>query len=279
MTTSTDYPFRSGPLRRARVLMKLPRVVMAAVVWLLVIEALPGPAAWGVLAVVVFGTVAGVVAEPVIIRLVWWARRPSTPLAVPGDPRVRVLVTGRRIAGIGQAGRRHLIVPATWIGRTDLPALLTRARQRQLVSAGRFDVAYQWFTWPWQLLAALVAGFADGMARLPLIGFAWRLRLVVAGIALWQTVVAGQHSAAVGIVVVIGLTYLLPWTHARYERLVSQAMADLERSSATPAAPATRRPTVLPVRPTATHVGRRSCTSARRRDLEPCGQWRSYTRW
>ena len=152
MTTSADYPFRSGQLRQAGVLMKLPRVVIAAVVWLLVIEALPDPAAWGVLAIVVAGTVAGVVAEQVIIRLVWWARSPSTPLAVPGDPGVRVLVTGRRAAGIGQAGRRHLVVPATWIGRSDLPALLTRARQRQLVSAGRFDVAYQWFTWPWQLL-------------------------------------------------------------------------------------------------------------------------------
>ncbi len=275
MTTSTDYPFRSGQLRRAGVLMKLPRVVIAAVVWLLVIEALPGPAAWGALAIVVVGTAAGVVTEPVIIGLVWWARRPSTPLAVPGDPGVRVLVTGRRIAGIGQAGRRHLIVPATWIGRTDLPALLTRARQRQLVSAGRFDVAYQWFTWPWQLLAALVGGFAHGMTWLPLIGFAWRIRLVVAGIALWQTVVAGQHAATVGIVVVIGLTYLLPWTHARHERLVSQALADLERSSATPAGPATPRPVVLPVRPTATHVGRRPCTSARRRGIESCGQWRS----
>lgn len=85
MTTSTDYPFRSGQLRRAGVLMKLPRVVIAAVVWLLAIEALPGPAAWGVLAVVVVGTVAGVVAESVVVRLVWWARRPAAPLAVSGD--------------------------------------------------------------------------------------------------------------------------------------------------------------------------------------------------
>lgn len=278
MTTSTDYPFRSGQLRRAGVLMKLPRVAIAAVVWLLVIEALPGPAAWGALAIVVVGTAVGVVAEPLIVGLVWWARRPSTPRAVPGDPGVRVLVTGRRIAGIGQAGRRHLVVPATWTGRTDLPALLTRARQRQMVSAGRFDVAYQWFIWPWQLLAASAAGFAHGMTRLPLIGFAWHLRIGVAGIAVWQTVVAGQRAATVGIFVVIGLTYLLPWTRARYERLVSQALADLERRSAKDAAPATRHPVVLPVRPTATHVGRRSCTSARRRDLEPCGQWRSYTR-
>ena len=275
MTTSTVYPFRSGRLRRADVLMRLPRVVISAVVWLLVIEALPGLAAWGVLALVVVGTVAGVVAEPAIIRLMWWARHPATPLTMPGDPRVRVLVTGRRIAGIGQAGRRCLVVPATWIGRTDLPALLTRARQRQLVSAGRFDVAYQWFTWPWQLLAASVAGFAHGMTRLPLVGFAWRLRIVVAGIAVWQTVVAGQRAATVGIFVVIGLTYLLPWTGARHERLVSQAFADLERRSAKDAAPATRRPIVLPVRPTATHAGRRPCTAVRRRGIESCGQWRS----
>jgi len=258
--------------------MKFLRVVIAAVIWLLVIEALPGIAAWGVLTVVGGGTVAGVVAEPVIVRLVWWARRPSTPLAVPGDPRARVLVTGRRIAGIGQAGRRTLVVPASWIGRSDLPELLTRARQRQLVSAGRFDVAYQWFTWTWQLLAASAAGFAHRMTRLPLIGFAWRMRLVVVGIAVWQTVVAGQRAATVGIVVVIGLTYLLPWTRARHEGLVSQALADLERRSAKDAAPATRRPVVLPVRPTAAHVGRRSCTSARRRGPEPCGQWRSPAR-
>ena len=275
MTTSTDYPFRSGQLRRAGVLMKLPRVVIAAVVWLLVIEALPGPAAWGALAIVVVGTV---VVEPVIVRLMWWARHPSTPLTMPGDPRVRVLVTGRRIAGIGQGGRRHLVVPATCIGRSDLPALLARARQRQLVSSGRFDVAYQWFTWPWQLLAAMVGGFAHGITWLPLIGFAWRMRMAVAGIAVWQTVVAGQDAATVGIVVVIGLTYLLPWTRARHQRLVSQALMDLERPSATPAAPATRRPVVLPVRPPATHVGRRPCTSERRRGLEPCGQWRSPAR-
>ena len=278
MTTSTDYPFRSGQLRRAGVLMKLPRVVIAAVVWLLVIEALPAPAAGGVLAVIVVGTVAGVVAEQVIVRLMWWAHRPATPLAVPGDPRVRVLVTGRRIAGIGQAGRRHLVVPATWTGRTDLPALLTRARQRQLVSAGRFDVAYQWFTWPWQVLGSFVNGFAHGASGLPLIGFAWRMRLVVTGIALLQTVAAGQHAATVGIAVVIGLSYLLPWTRARHERLVAQALADLERRSAKDAAPAARRPVVLPVRPTATHDGRRSCTSARRRGPEPCGQWRSPAR-
>ena len=99
MTTSTDYPFRSGQLRRAGVLMKLPRVAIAALLWLLLIEALPGQTARGVLAIIVVGTVAGVVAEPAIVRLVWWARRPSTPLAVPGDPGARVMVDGSPASG------------------------------------------------------------------------------------------------------------------------------------------------------------------------------------
>ena len=104
MTTSTDYPLRNGQLSRAGVLMKLPQVVIAAVVWLLVIEALPAPAAWGVLAIVIVGTVAGVVAEQVIVRLVWCARRPSPPLGVAGDWGGSGL--GHRSTGCGdRAGR------------------------------------------------------------------------------------------------------------------------------------------------------------------------------
>ena len=72
---------------------------------------------------------------------------------------------------------------------------------------------------------------------------------VVAGIALWQTAVAGQQAATVGIVVLIGLTYLLPWTHARHERLVSRALANLEPSLATPAGTATPRRPVRATRP------------------------------
>lgn len=114
--TTTGYPLRTAELRLAGVLVKVPRVLIAALLWLMVIEALRGVAQWGVLAVVVGGAVAAVVAEPAVVRLLWWARQPSTPLVVPGDPRVRVLVTSRQGAGIGQAGRRHLIVPAAWVG-------------------------------------------------------------------------------------------------------------------------------------------------------------------
>lgn len=270
MTTTAEYPLRTGRIRRAGALVKAPRVVIAAVLWLVMIEALPGLAAWVVLAIVLAGTVAAVVAEPVVVRLLWWARRPSTPIAVPGDPQVRVLVTRRLVGGIGQAGRRHLVAPVAWVGMADLPELLCATRRRQLVASGAFDVAYQWFTWPWQVLAALVGSLARGVARLPLVGFAWRVRLVVAGIAVWQTLAAGQYPATVGILVVMGLTYLLPWTTAHEERLIRHALAGDARPVATSAV---RRPEARRGQPAS--VGRRACARAARGTSEPCGQRRS----
>lgn len=275
MTTTTGYPLRTGQLRRAGALMKVPRMVMAAILWLLLIESLPSVAAWGVLAVVVGGTVTAVVAERAIVRLLWWAHRPSTPVHMPGDPQVRVLITRRRVAGIGWAGRQHLIVPAGWVGRADLPAHLREARMRQVVSAGSFDVVYEWFTWPWQTLGSFVEGVARCLSWLPLIGFAWRVRLVVAGIAVWQTIVAGQLVSTAGIVVVIGLSYLLPWTKDHQERLVRQARADVERPLV---APVTTRPATFSAQPELGNGGRRSCTGERRED-RPCGQWRSSSQF
>ncbi|MBK8463937.1 MAG: hypothetical protein IPL36_13280 [Nigerium sp.] len=269
MTTTAEYPLRTGRLRRAGALVKVPRLVIAALLWLVLTEALPGLAAWVVLVVVLGGTVAAVVAEPmVVVRLLWWARRPSTPIGVPGDPQVRVLVTRRGLGGgIGQAGRRHLVVPAAWVNRADLPELLGAARRRQLVASGAFDVAYQWFTWPWQVLAAFGGGFARGVARLPLVGFAWRVRFVVAGIAVWQTLAAGQYPATVGILVVMGLTYLLPWTTAHEEHLIRQALAGAAPPVATSEV---RRPEAR--RGQRASVRRRACARAPRDTSEPCGQ-------
>jgi hypothetical protein len=270
MTTTAEYPLRTGRLRRAGALVKVPRVVIAAVLWLVLIESLPGFAAWAVLVVVLGGTVAAVVAEPVVVLLLWWARRPSMPIGVPGGPQVRVLVTRRGLGGgIGPAGRRHLVVPVAWVGRADLHELLGAARCRQLVASDAFDVAYQWFTWPWQVLAAFGGGFARGTSWLPLIGFAWQVRFVVAAIAVWQTLAAGQYPATVGILVVMGLTYLLPWTSAHEEHLIWHALAGEARPVTTSAV---RRPEAR--RGQRASVGRRACARASRGTSEPCGQRR-----
>lgn len=269
MTTTAEYPLRTGRLRRAGALVKVPRLVIAALLWLVLIEALPGLVAWVVLVVVLGGTVAAVVAEPMVVRLLWWARRPSTPIGVPGDPHVRVLVARRGLGwGIGLAGRRHLVVPAAWVGRADLPEVLGAARRRQLVASGAFDVAYQWFTSLWQVLAAFGGGFARGLVRLPLIGFAWRVRFVVAGIAVWQTLTAGQYPATVGILVVMGLTYLLPWTTSHEEHLIRHALAGEAPPVATSAVP---RPAA---RPGMRASFRRRACARTSRTSEPCGQRR-----
>ena len=270
MTTTTSHPLPTGHLRCAGVLVKVPRVVIAAVLWLLLIESVPGFWGWGILVVVVLGTVAGVVAEPMVVRLLWWARRPSVPLATAGEPHVRVLVTRRQVVGVAHAGRRHLVVPATWIRRTDLPALLAGASRRQRMSAGRFEVAYRWFTWPWQVVGSFLGGIAHGVSKLPLIGFAWRARWAVAGIAFGQSVAAGRTSAAFGIVVVIGLTYLLPWTTRHHEHLVRQALTNLDRSAPASVTPVTRPPAADPAR--AAVAGHRPCTRRRTPGTPSCGQ-------
>ncbi len=268
MTTSIGCPLRSVRLRRAGALVKVPRVAIATLLWLVVIDALPGLAAWIVLVLVVGGTVAAIVAEPVVVRALWWATQPTPPIVMSGDSQLRVLVTTRPVEAIGQAGRRHLVIPVAWVGRADLPELLAMARRRQLVTAGSLDVAYQWFTWPWQVLAAFVGGFARGIARLPLVGFAWRIRLVVAGIAGWQSLGAGQYHATIGILVAVGLTYLLPWTAGHEGRLIREALASDVR----------RVPLSAPERPDprrqCASVGRRACARAPRDVQQVCGQRR-----
>lgn len=268
MATNIGCPLRSVRLRRAGALVKVPRMVIAAAGWLVVIEALPCLAGWIVLVLVVGGTVAAIVAEPVVVRVLWWATQPTPPIVVSGDSQVRVLVTTRRVEAIGQAGRRHLIVPVAWVGKADLPELLVVARRRQLVTAGSVDVAYQWFTWPWQVLAAFIGGFVRGIARLPLVGFAWRIRLVVCGIAVWQSLAAGQYHATIGILVAVGLTYLLPWTAAHEERLIRESLAsDPPRvQTSAPQRPDPRRQRAS--------VGRRGCARALGGSRPVCGQRR-----
>lgn len=80
------------------------------------------------------------------------------------------------------------------------------------VPVGRWHVLYLWFGWPWLLLADFATGFGRGLGELPLVGFAWRVRPVVTVIAIVQSIQAERFVAAVGVAVVIGLTYLLPWT-------------------------------------------------------------------
>lgn len=266
---------RTPALRLAGWLVKTPRVALAAVLWMFAIEAAGGLAAWVILTVVIAGTLASVLAEPVMVKVLWWAWR-SAPIGIPGVPEERVLVTSRRTPGIELAGRRHLIVAPALVGRSDVTQLLAQAHRVQLVAATRFDVAYQWFTLPWQVLAGFGHGAAQRGSRIPPIRFAWKVRLVVTGIAIWQSVAAGRCAAAVGVVVVIGLTYLLPWTHRHQVRLIDQALAGASGVPGVADRAAAPLPPVLARTATAAPAARRPATHAPRDARHPGHQHRQH---
>lgn len=231
-----DVAASRSKLRVAHLLVVVPRVVLSAVLWLMLIEAAHGIVAWAILTVLVIGMILSVVDESFMVRMLWWAQPTSSGVCNPVDPRVRVLTTTRRSPGIESAGRAHLVVPAGWVGLPAFVQLLEVASRRQQVAAGRFEVLYTWFTIVWRVPATFVNGFGHGVTRLSIFGFAWRVRLVITSIAVWQTVMAGQYVSAAWIVIMIGLTYLLPWTHTNEAHLVAQALGD-QTSRVTAAVP------------------------------------------
>jgi len=203
----------------------VPRLLLGAVGWLVVGAAVPWPGGWLLVGVLVAGVVAAAVAEPLLVRLLWLARTPSTPIIVPGSPKVVVLVTWRRPV-VAIAGRSHLVVSAAADFRSPgVRELLERASLQQRLAAGQLDVIYRWLAMPWLLVAALAGGIGSIVTRLPLVGFAWTLRPVVTMIAIAQSVADGRWTSALVITIVIGLTYLLPWTREHQQRVVEHTAA------------------------------------------------------
>jgi hypothetical protein len=249
---------RTAAVRRAGLLVMVPRLMIAAILWLVLGAALPWPGGWVVPALVALGIGVCLTHEPLMVRLLWCARTPSAPLPSPGG--AAVLVTRRRFAGVAIAGRRHLVIPEVWASRADLPVLLADARRRQLVAAGRWDVAYRFVATPWLYVAEFATGFGRGLAVLPLVGFAWKLRPVVTVIAIVQAAQADHWASAIIIALGIGLTYLLPWTLRHEALVVDRAVGAPTRSphpTPTPApalaaTPAGSRP--AKPRPAADHV-------------------------
>ena len=122
----------------------------------------------------------------------------------------------------GAAGRHGVVVSsgllqAAQLGR--LPAdqaagVIAAAVGRIRLGQTRFDVAVEFWTIPWQLVRAVCLGIARTVGCLPLTQFAWRIRCVVAAVAVVQSVADGRIAAGVVVAVFIALTYLAPrWQH------------------------------------------------------------------
>jgi hypothetical protein len=118
----------------------------------------------------------------------------------------------------GAAGRRSVVVSAGLLHAAQLgqlPAdqatgLITAAVARIRLGQTRFDIAAEFWTIPWQLVRAVCVAVAKTVGLFPLTRFAWRIRFVVATVAVAQSLPDSRIAGGVVVAVFIALTYLAP---------------------------------------------------------------------
>ncbi|NMM25265.1 MAG: hypothetical protein HHJ11_17620 [Phycicoccus sp.] len=118
----------------------------------------------------------------------------------------------------GAAGRRSVVVSAGLLQAAQmgqLPAdqaagVIAAAVGRIRLGQTRFDVAVEFWTIPWQLACAVCLAIAKTIGLIPLTRFAWRIRFIVAAVAVAQSVVDGRIAGGVVTAMFIALTYLAP---------------------------------------------------------------------
>jgi len=104
-------------------------------------------------------------------------------------------------------------------------AAAVMAHAAGLVRGGfvRADALIAFWSLPWQLLRELVSGVSRAGARLPLTALAWRLRVIVAGIAVVQATVAGHLWVGAVIAAVTAVSYAAPVWESRWQAILVAA--------------------------------------------------------
>ena len=209
----------------------LPHLIIASLLWLVFIAALPPTLEVGV---TVLGASALVllavgVAEGPAVRILRAGRRPTpeearrlmVPLRLVADwvdvsgIQLRVVARGRPVDA---AGRRQIllaqeVVDSYLAGRVtdgDVAALIVHGIGRLRWGRTRFDLAGLLWTAPWDLIRGLVVGTGRLLAWVPLGRFAWQTRIIVGAIAVVLETQAGRGPSSLTIVAFIALTYLIP---------------------------------------------------------------------
>ena len=220
----------------------LPHLIIASLLWLVLIAALPRTIGVGVtvLGASVLILLAVGVAESLAVRILRAARRPTpqearrlvVPLQLVAD-RVDVSGIQLRVVAHGRpvdvAGRRQIllaqeVVDAYLTGRVtdgEVAALIVHGIRRLRGSQTRFDLAGSLWIVPWDLLRGLVVGTGRVLAWVPLGRFAWQTRVIVGAIAVVLETQAGRWPSALIIAAFIALTYLVPHWGRAGERHVS----------------------------------------------------------
>ena len=144
-----------------------------------------------------------------------------------GPPAVELYARDGEVGiSAGAAGRRSVVVSAGLLLSAQLGQLpadqtagvIAAAVGRIRLGQTRFDVAVEFWTIPCQLVRAVCLVIAKTIGLLPLTGFAWRTRFVVAAVAVAQSVADGRIAAGVVVAVFIALTYLAPRWQRQWDR-------------------------------------------------------------
>lgn len=151
-----------------------------------------------------------------------------------GPPLVEVRVVAHPSWAPGGFGRRTLLASDQMIialrrGNLSLDeavALLVAGVGMAHSPINRWDGLIAALTLPWLPLRAIFGGIAQAMQLVPLVWFAWRIRVVVIGIAIWQQAAAGRIWLTAGVATVGAISYLAPLAASRLNRALQLAGDD-----------------------------------------------------
>jgi hypothetical protein len=136
-----------------------------------------------------------------------------------GPPAVELYARDGEVGiSAGAAGRRSVVVSAGLLRAAQLgqlpadqaAAVIAAAVGRIRLGQTRFYIAVEFWTIPWQTVRAVALAVAKTVSLFPLTEFAWRIRFVVATVAVAQSLPDGRIAGGVVVAVFIALTYLAP---------------------------------------------------------------------
>ena len=147
-----------------------------------------------------------------------------------GPPVVQLRVrAGEKAIAAGGFGRHTVVFSSGLLeaiedgSLPDEQAAAVIAHAAGLVRGGlvRQDPVLAFWTLPWQLLRAVCQAISSAGARLPLTSLAWRLRVVVIGVAVVQCLAQHQLWLAVTIGCIGVVSYAMPVWERRWQTLLT----------------------------------------------------------
>ena len=127
---------------------------------------------------------------------------------------------------IATAGRRHVLLRrdimddycANDINAHQVAALIAQGIGRLRSGHTRFDPVWAVWAIPWDFIRGLAQAIGRHLGRIPLLQFAWRIRLVVGSIAVTFEALAGRWPSPILLALLLALSYLVPHTRRASEQ-------------------------------------------------------------